>query len=829
MSAPVLFARARESAAVMARAETLLRLPAGVEAVAEVVQAGPDERVVLESSLFFARTVQSRQRLAKYDPLQKRDDEGKWTDGPGGGVDKLKLASRIQLGEGERLLSSRKFKSTYEYDTRALLAAEVDGPNGREVRLGIIDSDNAKQWKAAPPSPEAARRHAQLNAQLEDMDEDDPAYDELWEERNALEGEVLGTDTTAVVSPASVGAMHAELTAGVDVAKRWARGWDRFWADNPDPSQAEIDAMGDPDDHLMEGSVPVDGGRTLHYRIVADGEESPATWKAEFGVRPADADEGWHIGYSDDAARFAEKDVKGLLDGLAELTQGSPSTPANRARLPRAEFTESKVKRDQVVLPHGRDYVRDGEGKFAETPGTSVNALDGLPILDADKYADLYGDVVDDAGIHLSDDLPLVARYFENGDMHVALHLEDGSVQVFEEMTPESMRQLAYDIETVAAVDETEFEGGDPYDVVADADSESHGFYVAKDGVGDIRLRPPDVGEDTYVEVGPGQAQEFANALLDVADSYEEYFSGDGGVVANAAVALPYNHPGGPGHKQSDHGRRKKKLPDLPDAPDVSTRDAEPAPKKQRKTPARRAPRKVKEANAERFAGGYGDRQAALGDVSGDPTVTPLEGGISAKVTLRTYPDGTRVVRKEHHPDISGKVAADAEELAAPVLDAFGAPAAAVRRVDDHTIDMEFVPGEQGGKSGDLKAPADVVESSMGRRLGLADAALGHRDRNGGGWMKTNDGGIVAIDNGNAFEYGPHAAHGNPFVGYLMTGSQWKSGTEVDRSELAEARQRVEALRPEFERLGRVRWHDEMLARLDSIERNARRGDAGEA
>lgn len=225
---------------------------------------------------------------------------------------------------------------------------------------------------------------------------------------------------------------------------------------------------------------------------------------------------------------------------------------------------------------------------------------------------------------------------------------------------------------------------------------------------------------------------------------------------------------------------------------------------------------------AETFQGGYAQRVADLGgDHGGKPEVTSLPGGISAKVDLLTYPDGKRVVRKDYGQGTAGTLSADVEELSASVLDAFGVPAPAVRRVDAHTIDMEFVDGTQGGATGVLSAPASIRDSAMGRRLGLADAVMGHRDRNGGGWMRV-DGGIVAVDNGNAFEHGDRAAHGNPFASYLMSGSGWASSTDVDPAELAKIRAKLVELGPEFNRLGRGRFHQEMLTRLDSISTHAK-------
>lgn len=247
-------------------------------------------------------------------------------------------------------------------------------------------------------------------------------------------------------------------------------------------------------------------------------------------------------------------------------------------------------------------------------------------------------------------------------------------------------------------------------------------------------------------------------------------------------------------------------------------------------TPVKRLP--VQGPSVDDYSGDYTARQLQLrAEHGGEPTITRLEGGISSRVELRTYPDGYRVVRKDYSggptdkvraPLPSDQIPADAEELAAKVLDAFDLPTPAVVRVNPHTVEMEFVDGVQGGESGVLKAPAAVTDSEQGRRLGLADAVMGLRDRNGGGWMRVGDG-IVPIDNGDAFSGvgADTAAFGNPFVRYLMNRDSWKPDLDVDPVALAEIRDRLVALRPEFVRLGQVRWHDDMLARVDEIAKRA--------
>jgi hypothetical protein len=212
----------------------------------------------------------------------------------------------------------------------------------------------------------------------------------------------------------------------------------------------------------------------------------------------------------------------------------------------------------------------------------------------------------------------------------------------------------------------------------------------------------------------------------------------------------------------------------------------------------------------------------------------PLEGGISAKVEEVTYPGGRRAVEKDYarpgdmdqrSAQIYAQRTTTAEALAADVLRVVGVRRPDVVRVNDTTILMDFVDGRQGGETGVLKAPAKVVASAEGRRLGLADALMGHRDRGGGNWMRAPDGGVVAIDNGGAFGSSEKAAAGNPFVSFLMgryDESPWKTRIELPSDiDLAEIRRGLTALRSKFADAGYQRQFKEMMDRLTEIERRA--------
>jgi hypothetical protein len=85
---------------------------------------------------------------AKFDENQLRNSQGEWSDtGAGGGFDKLNLAGRVDLNRGEKLVASQVIPSA-PGDFK-MPAAVVDGPQGRELRLGFVMHEDTGSWSAA--------------------------------------------------------------------------------------------------------------------------------------------------------------------------------------------------------------------------------------------------------------------------------------------------------------------------------------------------------------------------------------------------------------------------------------------------------------------------------------------------------------------------------------------------------------------------------------------------------------------------------------------------------------------------------------------------------
>jgi hypothetical protein len=272
-------------------------------------------------------------------------------------------------------VGSRKFKSS-DSSSWDLLAAEVDTPGGREVRLGVVNPDDSKRWSAGP-NPKTAARVAAIDSEMDALNEQGEStwtdaqsgrYEELGDERGELESEAdeLGMNRTATLTPDGAGQLRAGIAAGAERGQAHQKEYQAFW-DSPDglrltelgdirdrdrdrrgmippESQARFDAEhGEefrrlwamvPDSELVfaEGVIPSPDSRDLVWSV--EGWDSgEGDWQVVLGVRPTDPEllDGWYPGANDDAARFEPKDVKALLSGLGELA-GNPVTAVRRRR-----------------------------------------------------------------------------------------------------------------------------------------------------------------------------------------------------------------------------------------------------------------------------------------------------------------------------------------------------------------------------------------------------------------------------------------------------------------------------------------------------------------
>jgi hypothetical protein len=204
-------------------------------------------------------------------------------------------------------------------------------------------------------------------------------------------------------------------------------------------------------------------------------------------------------------------------------------------------------------------------------------------------------------------------------------------------------------------------------------------------------------------------------------------------------------------------------------------------------------------------------------------STVPLQGGKIADNKLVTYPDGTRLVHKTY-PAGDAPRSGDAEVLGPLVARASGVRAPATTLGPDGSVWQEFIEA-RGGTSfmGDtLAVPREILDSADGRRLGIADTLMGMGDRsNPGNWLRTADGRLVAIDHGSAFLQTGDLVGPGPFGKRFLVSTRYaqdkiKPGS-ITRAEYDEIRPQIEALRPEFERMGRLDWYETVRERLDTM------------
>lgn len=241
----------------------------------------------------------------------------------------------------------------------------------------------------------------------------------------------------------------------------------------------------------------------------------------------------------------------------------------------------------------------------------------------------------------------------------------------------------------------------------------------------------------------------------------------------------------------------------------------------------------------------FATRQAAVTDLANQtPTVTrPLGGGMSADLELLTYSDGRQAVSKtygrrlvETPSELKHEI--DAETLGSMVMDAVGIRAPATIATNSRHLLMEYLDGVTGAELNPNPLEAvlsSIVDSADGRRLGLADMLMLNADRNTGNWMRMGDGSLAGLDHGFAFfgtgrgrladfatVFDPGA--GYSFAGFAVENSKLRSVIDIGFGiDLGAIRIRLQALAPEFTRLGRGSWHKAMMSRLAEIEKRVAR------
>lgn len=268
-----------------------------------------DYPVTLDRQPDASRSTVTAAATLRFDPDQGRDPDGKWGDGvPGPSSinpksDKLKLADRIKLGPGERLMGSAKIGVEDESETEMFMAA-IDGPGGPELRIGVPAPDygdveyddegnpiESVTWSGDDPSDtvrldragqEQLRtelgRHAETaKARRAEAERNFAEIDRLEERYHRLHDKARDRrdPETLVIAPedrAKIDAVQAELEPLYD----WQNSFE-------------------PDDSIAEGIIPgVAGYGDLAYHVEG-ADDGKFGWTFRFAVKPPDAPAGWSM------------------------------------------------------------------------------------------------------------------------------------------------------------------------------------------------------------------------------------------------------------------------------------------------------------------------------------------------------------------------------------------------------------------------------------------------------------------------------------------------------------------------------------------------------
>lgn len=224
---------------------------------------------------------------------------------------------------------------------------------------------------------------------------------------------------------------------------------------------------------------------------------------------------------------------------------------------------------------------------------------------------------------------------------------------------------------------------------------------------------------------------------------------------------------------------------------------------------------------------------------TGRAVTAPLGGGQMSRTELVTFKDGRKAVRKK---DLGyardADVSQDAEELASLYGQSIGIHTPEVVRASKDSIYVDWVDGEFiqdrigfffGDDNPELRRLIDTAE---GRRLGLFDAVIMNVDRNAGNWLIGKDGELFAIDHGSSFmrstgsvaeQFNWITAPTNVMAKSVFGSTEGLEGSfAYTKADVQFMRDKLTAMREEFERRGHLDWYDDALARLKYIERKAK-------
>lgn len=210
-------------------------------------------------------------------------------------------------------------------------------------------------------------------------------------------------------------------------------------------------------------------------------------------------------------------------------------------------------------------------------------------------------------------------------------------------------------------------------------------------------------------------------------------------------------------------------------------------------------------------------RKLQQGIDSGIVDADNLAGGDIAETVRFDWKDGSKSVLKAAsrtvRRGVTPKDQTDAEELAGLVGNAIGVRAPVTQRISENEIYLEYMPGQSAMQKLRGQSTYRFTNSEQGLNMGLLDHLIGNPDRHDGNWTIDDDDNIYAIDHGLAFTEQDTGMTYGPFAFELFYG-----GHKIPRARLDEVRSQLKELQPEFKRLRRREWYEQMFERLDELQ-----------
>jgi hypothetical protein len=283
----------------------------------------------------------------------QKDHAGDRTPNVGSALDKLKLAGRIDLDDGEELLSSGKLDA----DNGAVRVAHTRRGGQPSLRFAAeaYGGEGMPKWSGnRPRTAELQAERERLDAERDQLDEDDPRYDELTEQLDTLgEGDDWSTarldaaraeEFRTRLRAALAGAAEAEKAENkrYDEIDRLERERDKLRGDPTRKWTAEEEAWWD---SLTEQIETLESGTAvgfaefdeegvvagewsdIHYHVYfEDFEEVDSGTTALIGVKPHGVEPDWELA-RDWKGVFKAADMRKILKLL-----DPPDVAASRSR-----------------------------------------------------------------------------------------------------------------------------------------------------------------------------------------------------------------------------------------------------------------------------------------------------------------------------------------------------------------------------------------------------------------------------------------------------------------------------------------------------------------